>query len=160
MERPLSGEELRIFEICRQIELVNAEIYLYFVEIFSDIPWCAELWGKTAREEQNHAAQFELAMKMKRGVIESVVIDKETAANALKVTESILAEVKGQHLSLEDALRASIKLEIHLAEFHMDCITIFKEESFAKMFKAMMAADEYHLKALQNAYKDYQKGLK
>lgn len=155
MEKTLSVEELRILDTCRDIELVGADIYLYFAGLFADSPPYAALWEKTAMEEKNHAAQFELAMKMKKGLVDSVTLDTWKAENALAVARSIHAAVRQHPPTLEDALRTSIKLELHLSEFHMGCVAVFKEGSFGAMFQAMMDADDKHVKSLKDAYQGY-----
>lgn len=155
MEKSLSVEELKLLDTCRDIELVGGDIYLYFAEFFAEFPSYSALWEKTAKEEKNHAAQFELAMKMKKGLVESITLDPLKAENALAVARSIHAAVRQHPPTLEDALRTSIKLELHLSEFHMGCVAVFKEGSFGAMFKAMMDADDKHVKSLQDAYQEY-----
>lgn len=155
MEKSLSVEELKILDTCRDIELVCADIYSCFADLFVGSPCCAALWEKTAKEEKNHAAQFELAMKMKKGMVTAVTMDQWKATNTLNVARSILAGVRQHPPTLEDALRSAIKLELHLAEFHMECVAVFRDETFHAMFKAMMAADDQHVKALQEAYQEY-----
>ncbi|GFE58247.1 hypothetical protein [Geobacter sp. AOG1] len=155
MEKCLSVEEMKILDTCRDIELVGADIYLYFAGLFADLPLYAALWKKTAMEEKNHAAQFELAMKMKKGMVESITLDSWKAENALTVAKSIFAGVRQHPPTLEDALRSSIKLELHLSEFHMGCVAVFQDGSFGAMFQAMMDADDKHVKSLQDAYQGY-----
>lgn len=146
-------ELVRIMEVCRDIELWCAELYKFYADHFKDNPEISELWKKTADEEDNHANQFTLAIKLRRqGAIDSVMMDPFRAENTLNVIKSIYDGVRHTKPSLEDALRSAIKLEHKLAEFHSVAITCFVDDSFKKMFTAMMKADDYHIGKLQAAY--------
>lgn len=144
---------VRVMEICRDIELWCAELYKFYADHFKDNPAIADLWQKTADEEENHANQFTLAIKLgKQGAVEGVMMDPYKAENALHVIKSIYDGVRHTKPGLEDALRSAIKLEHKLSEFHSVAVTCFTDESFKKMFMAMMKADDYHIGKLQAAY--------
>lgn len=144
---------VKVLEDCRDIEFCCAELYKFYADHFKSIPEISELWRKTAFEEENHAEQFTLAIKLQRqGAIEYVMMDPFKAANALNIVKSICDNVKKTKPNLEDALRSAIKLELKLSEFHTVAVASFADESFKKMFTAMMKADDYHLTKLQAAY--------
>lgn len=148
-----SVELVRIMEICRDIEIWCAELYKFYADLFKDNPEISDLWKKTANEEENHANQFTLAIKLRRqGAIDSVIMDPFKAETALNVIKSIYEGVRHTKPSLEDALRSAIKLEHKLSEFHSVAVTSFSDESFKKTFMAMMKADDYHIDKLQTAY--------
>lgn len=145
----------KILEICRDIELVNAELYRYFAEIFKGHAEMAALWHKTADEEANHARQFVLAIKMRRDVmVDSLAIDGGKAQETLKIVNAYYASVQKTPPTMLDALAAAIKIEKGLASFHMTTAVNFTEARHKKLFTAMMEADRDHLDALQKFHRD------
>lgn len=143
----------RVLEICRDIESVNAQLYDYFAEIFSEDQEISELWRKTAREEENHARQFVLALKMRREqMVDTLYVDGSTAENTLSLVRAIYEEVRISRPTLIDALKSAITLEANLGKFHMTTVGHFVEESHKKLFSAMMKADKRHVEALKECY--------
>jgi len=66
LNKKLNRGELRILDICRDIELLNEQLYRHFAVLFSDDRELKALWTKTANEEANHAQQFELAIRAQK----------------------------------------------------------------------------------------------
>jgi len=148
-------EVLRILEICREIELQCAGIYHYYAEIFSDSRNMAELWEKTAQEEENHAYQFGLAINLRRqGLVQSVSIDQNMAETILNKLISLYEEVRRNRPGIADALRLAIEVEEKLSEYHLSTMALFQEESHRKLFEAMMKNDHDHVDALKKAYQE------
>jgi len=152
MERPLTPQEIRILDICRDIELASEQLYHYFSQIYCADDHIAVIWQKTAQEERNHANQFSLATKLKFGMIDRINLDFANAEGMLTYARSVLDAARNKPPSLGDALRSAIELEEKLEGFHMDCLATFTEESYQQMFKAMMDADSGHIKTLRLAY--------
>ncbi len=143
-------EVVKVLEICRDIELANAQLYDYFTEIFSDHQALSALWYKTAREEENHARQFVLAINMRREqIVDTLIIDNSTAENTLSFVRSITAVMRENRPTILDALNSAITLEVNLCKFHMTTVGHFVEESHKKLFSAMMKADKKHIEALR-----------
>ena len=141
-------------ELCEQIEQCNAEIYNHFAKLFADSPDMAALWHKTALEEENHAQQFTLALKLQNlKVVENVTIDRIKADAVLSHVKSIYDNVLAGNPSKLQALTAALKLEEKLAEFHANAVAVFVDESYRNLFTAMMKADKGHVETLQKAYK-------
>jgi rubrerythrin len=150
---------IRIMEICRDIELSCAGLYHYYAEIFNDTPAVADMWKKTAHEEENHSYQFVLAINLRnKGVIEHVSIDQFHAESTLKRVTLLNETVRRDKPGLADALRTAIELEEKLAEFHAEAMASFTDESFRNMFSAMMKADNYHLGEFLTAYGSVSRG--
>lgn len=144
---------LKILEICRDIELCCGDLYIYYAELFKSNPEISDLWKKTAMEEEAHANQFMLAIKLcRQGVIENVVIDELKAENTLRNIKIICEGVRKYPPTLADALKSAIKLEEKLADFHTSAVACFADESFKNTFIAMLKADNYHLSKLQAAH--------
>ena len=148
------NNDIEILKACRDIEHIAAEIYRFYAETFKDNPRIKSLWEKTADEEKNHALQFELAIKLRTGMIEGSNGDSFVVCNTLKFLRSLLDGIKKSKPALSEALRSAIKFEEHLAQFHLSCIAIFRDERFKNMFTAMMAADNEHVESLQNEYEN------
>jgi rubrerythrin len=146
-------EMIRVLEICRDIELSCAKLYRYFAEIFSSHQEMAELWRKTVKEEENHARQFVLAIKLcNEQIIDTLSLDGSTAKNMLSVVKSMHDEARKNKPSMLDSLRTAIKLEEDLAAFHMTTVANFVGESHKKLFSAMMSADKGHVEELREFY--------
>ncbi|MBL0224511.1 MAG: hypothetical protein IPQ16_02675 [Geobacteraceae bacterium] len=56
--------EVYILNICLAIEETCAGMYRYFAQLYADNPAAADLWTKTAQEEDNHAEQLSLACRL------------------------------------------------------------------------------------------------
>jgi rubrerythrin len=153
MEKGLAPHDIRVLDVCRDLELLNEQLYLYLATLFPGDKDITELWEKTAREESNHAHQFELAIKANKGLLDSVSMGLPKAENMYKYIQEVLDEVKRHPPGLRDALKGAIALEDRLSEFHLDCVAGFVEESHKQLFRAMMAADNHHLMKLQDTYK-------
>ena len=156
MNGPLSMDNLRVLDICREIELLNEELYRRFAANFSEDCELAALWRKTANEEANHALQFELAIRAKKEMIKGVEADAKAIATMYEYVRTILEMVEESPPDPAEALRLSIKLEQRLAGMHLDCIAIFSDESSKVLFRAMMANDHNHIESLLEASEKYQ----
>ncbi len=144
---------VRILELCRDIEVYCSEMYRYYAEIFADNDDISRMWTKTAAEEENHANQFVMAINLrKQGMVESTTVDVFRAETTLNAVKSIYDGVRQCKPSLIDALRSAIKLEKKLEEFHMTTVALFTDESYKKLFTAMMKADHQHLANIESAY--------
>lgn len=141
-----------LLEKCREIELLCKELYDYFAELYSGDEAALHLWRKTAMEEQNHADQFTLALKLRKGMSCIVAVESARVESIISQLRTVIAKVKAEPPKYADALNSSIKLEKYLAEFHLSCVVVFEEDSFRSMFNAMMASDQEHIASLQEAY--------
>lgn len=155
MKKSLTMEDLRILDICRDIELLNEELYLYFANLFSKNRELAALWEKTAKEEASHARQFELVIRNSKGMLESVNIDAGTVTIVFEFIRSLLEDAKKNPPSVPYALQLSVLLEKRLASLHLECIACFTEESHKKLFRGMMACDNRHVESLLDAQEKY-----
>jgi rubrerythrin len=141
-----------LLEKCREIELLCKKLYDYFAEIHTDNEDAARLWRKTAMEEQNHADQFTLALKLRKNLTCIVLVGSEKVEFVIHQLASVFAKVQATPPSFAEALKSSIRLEKYLAEFHLGCVTKFEDDSYRKMFNAMMLSDQGHISSLQAAY--------
>ena len=142
-----------LLEKCRRIELLSKDLYTRFAETYLDSPEAVYLWRKTATEEENHAEQFTLALKLKKGLQLHSTISLDTADKLIDRLVNVIDGLPAKSLSLIDALEFAIKLEQYLVKFHISCIATFKDPSFEKLFKAMMASDQGHIASIEALYK-------
>ena len=141
-----------LLEKCREIELLCKELYDYFTELYSDNEEAVSLWSKTASEEENHAAQFTMALRLRNDLACNIQVDAARVESIILQFRGLIAKVKSAPPKLVDALGSSIKLEKYLAEFHLGCVVMFEDDSCRKMFNAMMSSDNEHVESLQAAY--------
>ncbi len=143
-------DAIRLLDVCRRIEFAMAGLYRYLADRYPDLPDVAAALRKTANEEENHALQFQLASKLPNLLVE-LKVDVEVADRLLKTVQDLDAKVRQTPPSAVGALRLALELERRLADYHMDSVGVFQSPQLQEMFKAMMAADKNHVKALSEA---------
>lgn len=152
MQEPqIRSDDTQILEKCREIELLSKQLYLFFADLYAADADIKELWKKTADEEQHHADQFSLALKMKKNLSMTLHVDMQRAVFITGELEKLLHKCKSYPPKLVDALATAVKLENYLADLHLACVASFEDQSFKNMFSAMMAADQHHITRLQTA---------
>ncbi|MBL0226550.1 MAG: hypothetical protein IPQ16_13555 [Geobacteraceae bacterium] len=127
-------------------------MYRYFAHLYADNPAAADLWAKTAQEEDNHAEQFHLACRLYGSGMKSLKSDMEKVQKILTNIQTIFNHVKSTPPALSDALRYAIKMETSLAEYHMNTIVEFEDENLARLFSSMKKNDQEHTQMLERAY--------
>lgn len=142
-----------LLEKCRNIELLSKDLYTRFAETYLDSPEAVYLWRKTATEEENHAEQFTLALKLKKGLQLHSTITLDTADKLISRLTNVIEGLPAKSLSLMDALEFAIKLENYLVKFHLSCVATFKDQTFQNLFNAMMASDQGHIAAIEAFHK-------
>jgi rubrerythrin len=148
---------IRILDICREIELKNAGLYSYFAELFTDDRQISALLKKTSQEEENHARQFDLLIKLiKENAIESVSANLEETVRAYDFIDQICNKVRLDPPTPAEALATAIDLEQYLVKFHVMAVTWFQDFSYQVLFTSLMKADNDHVEALTAAYVNLQ----
>ena len=145
--------EFRLFETCRKIEMKNVELYRFFSRLHENNPRLSALWEKTAQEEENHAKQFHLALKMKKTAVTGLNVSIEKAEAALAKVEGILRMAKISKPGAREALELAVELEEFYIQFHVNVVAEFSDPSYRQLFDAMMAADHDHVQELKEALK-------
>lgn len=149
-EISISFSEQRLLEKCREIEFLCRDLYDYFAELYSGNDEAVRLWRKTAMEEQNHADQFTLALKLSKGLPCMITVDPVKIDSLVLQMQAIIEKVKNDPPTFKDALESAIRLEKYLADFHLVCVINFEDSSYKKLFQAMMDSDSTHIESLQN----------
>lgn len=147
-------EDLEILKSCRDIERVAEESYRHYADIFKDHPRIKSLWERIADDEKYHAHRFELAIKLREGMVEEMNGDAFMVWNSLKFLQSILVAMRKSRPNANEALRSAMKFEEHLAQFHLACNGFFREERYKNLFSAVLAGDNEHLELLQHEYEN------
>jgi rubrerythrin len=156
MNKRNKADELKltkILDIFRAIELKSAELYAYFAQLFADDLQLSELWMKTSQEEENHARQFDLVIKLiKENAIDSLSANMEEAISAYDYIDQIYNKVRLDPPTPAEALITAIGIEKYLVDFHVIGVTWFLDFSFQQLFTSLMKADNDHVEALTTAY--------
>jgi len=137
-------------EVCMGIEMLCADLYHIYSEIYEDIPEASRLWKKTALEEENHQMQFGLALRLLSG--SEFEVPKESLKRAHSIQYKLLElinHVKGTKPELLTAVSKAVEMEEKLADLHVNAALHFKEESMRKLFKSLSKADHCHIADLQ-----------
>jgi rubrerythrin len=139
-----------LLEICCRVEHTMASLYRFLSVHHRGTPDIAAIWLKTANEEENHARQFEFALKLPN-LIAHTKVDVSAADQLLKDVLELDAQLRKTPTPPVDALRAAVEMEMRLEGYHMNSIGSFHDPKLQQLFDAMMAADKQHVEMLSNA---------
>ncbi len=145
--------EVKVLETCRKVEEAAGRLYRVLAKVHQETPGIVALWTKTAREEDNHAQQITLVLRKRQALSGQVAVDISKAEKALKLIEDTIDTVTADTPSHRQALEEAVVLEHLLMAFHADYVMRFDDPTWAQLFKAMMAADQDHIGALESALK-------
>ena len=152
MENVITYKDIQLLEKCQKLEEVAAEMYHLLAQAHKSDPGICALWEKTAKEEENHASQFSLAIRMKKGLSVEIKAEKSKVEKTLEMAESKLEEIKNGPSQIRKALEDMVMLEEVFSEFHLTSTMCFPDESHKKLFQAMMSADKDHVGSLKKAF--------
>lgn len=150
----LDFKSLNLLELCADIEIKFAELYRFFAELFIENPEISALWNKTANEEDNHAEQFKLAVRLRGAGMETVKVDPSKITYIIEKLNTFLPKFKESNPTLAQALMFAIQLEEKLSDYHMSILVDFADNDLAKLFKAMANNDIGHIDMLHQALKE------
>jgi hypothetical protein len=149
-------ETLNTLHTCAEIEETLGKIYDIFAETYQEHHTISQIFKKTAGEERNHEYQIRLAIKSFTPTIESMTLTSAEAEEHLSIVRVFLEKMNTTAPGIEEALNLAIQLEDISTRFHLDAAARFSDPSCIKLFKAMMAADEDHVAAMERALKELQ----
>jgi rubrerythrin len=148
-QESLTVTEVSILNTCCEIEETAAQLYWYLATLYEDNVQLREAWEKTAREEEEHAAQFRLASRLRGSGMRVLKADYYKVKNVLAKMQAIYAGVQKSPPSLNDALRFAISLERALAEYHVGALVTFHDKELARLFISMKQNDESHIERFE-----------
>lgn len=151
MPPEVADDILRVLRACRAIELAMAGLYEALAEIHQRAPSMARLWRKTAREENNHAAQFSLLLEGIPESVQDLAVDARALENLHQAVETTVEEYRLRPPSVREALVAAIDFEEAMDKIHAHQALIFSDPRCQRMLVAMMAADSGHITRLRAA---------
>ena len=128
-----------------------ARLYQTLAEAHTGHSAAARLWRKTAREEENHAAQFSLIIDAIPETVVKASIDVRSLESLRSAVEATTEEFHRNLPSIRDALVATLHFEETMDRIHAHKALVFTEPRVQRMFGAMMAADRGHVSELRAA---------
>lgn len=148
---PETLEILHIMDICIQIEEKCAELYYNFAARFEQIPEVNEFWKQMAIEEENHANEIKMAVRLKGCGIDKLNLNISTVRQLLNNMIEIVKKTEKAPPDLNSALHGALKIEERLTACHITCVADFKDSSMSKLFSKMSSNDEMHALRLKKA---------
>lgn len=139
---------LLFFDVCARIEAHCAELYHFYSDLFHENDEVAQLWKKTALEEENHKRQFELAGRLRDDGIFEIEADFAKTYRIYHKLGNLLNHVRKNNPDLITALTKAIEMEEYLSDLHMESSVRFNDISVKEMFQAMRDFDQDHIKSL------------
>jgi rubrerythrin len=141
----------RVLVACRAIELAMVGLYEALAELHAHDPGMARLWRKTAREEENHAAQFSLLIEAIPETVQATALDLPALQLLGSTVDATTKHFRQRSPSVRDALATLVELEVALDRIHAHHALAFTDPRHQRMFAAMMAADAGHVAELRRA---------
>lgn len=126
-------------------------LYEALAELHAHDAGLARLWRKTAIEEASHAAQFSLLIDTMPGCIEATTLSAPNLLALGRAIENTVEEFLLRRPPIREALVTAIDLEEAMDRVHAHHAMVFGEPRCRRMFKAMMAADNGHVRELRVA---------
>lgn len=149
----LPMDQLQFLQQCAEFESKVAGLYHHYSNLFADDESLSMLFRKTADEEENHAQQFHLAVRLQGTGMAAVKTDVTRASANLRKLEEIVERLTGSRPFPEEALDMAIRLEEQVALLHMSNVVHFQDAGLKHLFEAMMAHDNGHITMLKD-YRD------
>ena len=143
-------------ETCADIEVIAAQIYRELSRHSADNPRLYEIMERMALDEEDHALQLRLALR--------VATDERFSGVNEKVGDPFVLRIRANQLLLqarelvaveEDILRIAIELEMEFLKIHAGYSLLFKEPVIKKLFTVLARGDELHVDSLKAYLRDY-----
>jgi len=142
---------LDFLDTCFEIERVSAEMYRFFADRFLGDRSACLMWRKTARDEENHARQIDLARKAVDSISRVSLASWHKAAATLEGTRQIAGMVRDSPPTLEDAILLALKCEKCMESIQTENARKVDEPVVNRMFEGMIKEDREHVRMLESA---------
>ena len=147
---------VKFINTCAQIEEMAAKVYHEFSRNSHCDAELAAIWRKMARDEEDHAHQLRLVLRLSANEILDNINDKCPNPDELSTRlEQILKEARQGNQELLDMLKVAVVLEKEFRRVHVAAALVFKDQHLLKMFEMLAAADDVHVEDLQLYIKRY-----
>jgi len=141
---------------CAEIEDVIGRIYRRLADAFAHDESLCRFFSQMADEEEGHRRQIEMAQRLSReGVAGGSRISAGELEQLGRRAKTLLAGVRTSALSVQDALRASVRLEEDGLKVHAARAVDFREDGAKKVFSALAEADAVHVARLKEVLGRY-----
>ncbi len=141
---------------CVKLEETAALIYHEFVKNQNCDDTLVQIWKDMARDEEDHANQLKLALRLPIKDVFSGIKDQTPDPEELsKIAQALLERAKQPDLSLLDMLKNAVVLEKEFRKVHALYALKFKDPKLASTFERLSRADDEHLEALNIYLKRY-----
>ena len=144
----MKSDSDELLAICTAIEHETGALYLYFSELFLDMPEIARMLRKMMVEKENHVLQLQLAAKLEQRYEVDALKNIDQAQQLLNLVNGLQARVREYPPTWRNALKFAIELENKLSQFYADNALVFAEDSFNSVYMAMKSHDEDQVLAM------------
>ena len=141
----MASDSDELLTICTSIEHETAALYLYFCELYHDMPDLSRLLRKMVVEKENHVLQLQLAAKLEQSYEVNAINNLDYAQQLLNLVTGLQEKTKEYPPTWRNALKFAIELENKLSRFYAENALVFAEDSFNSLYMAMKNHDEDHV---------------
>ena len=149
---PSDSDEL--LAICTSIEQKTAALYLYFCDLYREMPDLSRMLKKMIVEKENHILQLQLATKLEQNYEVKTLTNIDYAQQLLNLVTGLQEKVREYPPTWRNALKFSIELEKKMSVFYASNALVFEEESFNLLYMAMKNHDQDHVMAMTQYLKE------
>jgi len=137
---------------CCKIELLASRIYQHFAAQGNFPERLRETFAQLARDEEDHARQFDLALELPEGALGDVKrIAWERIAAGLDRIRARFQDLHHEPCTAEQALKTALQLEKDFIRIHLDNSLYIEDQRIRRLFAGLARADEEHLATLREA---------
>lgn len=141
---------MKLLKVCHQIELKTGELYKLWSQQDQHPPELLSIWKRLAFEEEQHANEIQLALKLAtENAVNSIRLDEKILTQALDHVNNLIAETKQNPIAEKRALQEAYTIESSLHEAHLIQSIEFADPSMKKLFAALSSGDKSHYETLK-----------
>ena len=143
----------KFLDTCIDIEDTIAAIYRQFAETVSCDEALKKIWEEMANEEDQHASLIRFASRLPRkDTFLGQKMTQDRVDQLLYRLKVVLERAKVAPLTVESALRVSMKLEGEFTDVHAASAAEFIDIKMKEMFQKLASGDKEHKQALEDYY--------
>lgn len=141
---------VKFINTCARIEEMAAKVYHEFSRNSRCDAELTAIWSKMARDEEDHAHQLRLVMRLSATEILEKISEKCPDPEELSTRlEQILQDAREGNQEVLEMLKVAVVLEKEFRRVHVATSLIFRDPNLLKTFERLAAADDVHVRELQ-----------